>query len=100
MRIVEQPSGRGLLVGDGVKAQVSYTLRVTEEAVPVGTQDDPGATIPGLRSIDGHVEFDDVGQQAGLLGETLTLHLKDGRRLSVIMTGQGRIKGAGGFSGP
>jgi hypothetical protein len=98
--ILEQPSGRGLLVGDGVEAQVSYTLRVTQETIRPGHFGDPGATIPGLQDIGGQVEFDDPRQEAGLLGRKLILHLEDGRRLAVIIAGQGQIKGTGGFFKP
>jgi hypothetical protein len=96
--IKTQPSGRGLLVGDGVEAQVSYRLRVTQETIRAGHYGDPGATIPGLQDIDGQVEFDDPMEEAGLVGRKLNLHLEDGRRLAVLIVGQGRIKGTGGFS--
>jgi hypothetical protein len=86
--ILEQPSGRGLLVGDGVEAQVSYALRVTQE------------TIGGWQDVGGQVEFDDPRQEAVLLGTKLILHLEDGRRLAVIIAGQGQIRGTGGFFKP
>jgi len=98
--ILEQPSGRGLLVGDAIEAKVSYTIRVMQETIRPRHFGDPGATIPGLMNVDGQVEFDDPMQEAGLLGTKLTLHLQDGRRLAVIIVGQGKIKGTGAFVKP
>jgi hypothetical protein len=98
--ILEQPSGRGLLVGDAIEAQVSYALRVTQETIRAGHLGDPGATIPGVQAIEGQVSLDDPMQEAALVGKTAILQLQDGRRLRVIMVGRGQIKATGGFSKP
>jgi hypothetical protein len=83
-----------------VDAQVSYALRVTEEIIQAGHLADPGATIPGLRNIDGQTTFEDPTQEFRLLGKKLTLYLEDGRRLSVWIRGSGLIQGTGDFLKP
>jgi len=84
---LEQPQGRGKLVGEGIDVEVSYALRVMQEE-------------SGLKRIDGTVEFNDAKQEYQCFGKTMTLHLEDGRRLRVIVQGSGQIQGTGGFLKP
>lgn len=97
MRIIEEPKGRGRLEGEGVRAGVRYSLRVLEESIDAGNFGEPGATIQGLRTVRGVVEFDSPVQGLIVSGNILVLHLADGRKLKVIFETPDEVVGTGGF---
>lgn len=90
-QILEEPRGRGRLVGEGKDIKVLYSLVVTQVMIQ-------GA--PGLKDVKGRIAFDDPTQEFTLVGKKMTLHLDDGRLLSVWMVGSGQIQGTGGFFKP
>ena len=99
IRVLEKPTGRGRLVGPGMEASVSYSLRVTEQVYDTGSRDDPNETIPGQKNATGQVMFADPRQEPVLPSEAddLVLHLADGRKLRVLYLGNGRVDSTGGF---
>lgn len=98
-RVLENPTGRGRLVRPGIDAQVSYSLRITEEVYDAGSHDDPNEAIAGQKNATGHVKFADPTQEPVLPSDSegLVLHLADGRKLPVLYRGHGRIESTGGF---
>jgi len=80
IRILERLSGRGLLLGAGIKTEVSYTLQIAQEMLATGTLENPSSTLPGLKTITGRVEFSDPSQEPGPSMEKLVLRLNDGRQ--------------------
>ena len=57
--------------------------RIMMRWIDAGTNDDPDAELPGIKSVGGRlVDFDPT--TAVFEGETVTRHLEDGRRLDII----------------
>ena len=94
-RTLELPRGRGRIVGEGFTANVSYALVVSEEQIEAGNN--PDATIRGLKTIDGRLEFENPAEEVRTFGKLFTLHLDDGRRLKILTIGSRVVKGTGGF---
>jgi hypothetical protein len=94
--VLENPIGRGRLVGPKFDAPVSYSLEVTQEMMGDATLAESGATTPGLKKVAGRVEFAASEEQPGL-SERLVLHLAEVRKLKVLYLGGGRVQGTGAF---
>ncbi|SRR6266851_916988 len=95
IRILERLSGRGLLLGAGIKTEVSYALQISQEMLAPGTLENPSATLPGPKTITGRVEFSDPSQEPAPSMEKLVLRLSDGRQLSIFYLGDGNLKATG-----
>lgn len=82
MRHLETMKGRGTVTannGDQFGAQ--YELRVYQDEIDAGSLNNPGATIPGMKTIQG------VVQPVRFFGENgLTLEMQDGRKLKFLFT--------------
>ena len=91
IKILEQPCGRGRLVGPGVDFEVPYSLLVRQ------LNADPGSGMSSQKSISGTVSLDRI-VTLKLSGQTLTLILEDNRRLSVRVAASGQIRSVGDFS--
>jgi len=92
MKHVETMRGNGTVTAkSGQTTAVRYELRVYQEEIPCGTLDNPHATIPGLKTIQGVVE------PVCFLGENdLLLTMQDGRKLKFFFTDQkGSVRGSG-----
>jgi len=77
MEHIEMLKGVGTVTsGNGERVAVTYELHIYEERIPVGTMDDPHATMPGLKEIRGRIE------PVCFFGENaLVLELQDKRKL-------------------
>jgi hypothetical protein len=90
--LVEECSGSGDLMSRGeVLSRVRYQLDRYQ-----GMLEGSGMPIPGLHRLEGRIEFDEGGRASGLVGESLTLRLEDGRTVGVTLAGDdGRILAEG-----
>ena len=91
IKILEQPSGRGRLVGPGVDVEVTYDLLVRQFNA------DPGSGMSSQKSISGTVSLDRI-LAVRLSGQALTLILEDKRSLPVRVAAGGQIRATGDFS--
>lgn len=75
MRHLETLKGQGAVVSkSGERNPVQYDIRVYQEQISAATLTNPGATIPGLKTIQGTI------RPVCFWGENpLTLELMDGR---------------------
>jgi hypothetical protein len=90
----ETLKGRGRLIGPGFDSDISYELWIVTEAAGAPHMQDRGAAIEGLKTITGRVTL--AGSTHAPFGQKLTLILEDGRKLSVLAQGDGRVTGTGG----
>jgi hypothetical protein len=97
-KILDSLSGRGRLHHEGVfVAEVGYSLTVTQEMLGAATFGDASAEVEGLKDITGRIDLDSH-TAVTLLGENLTLELKDGRRLPIFLRNErGLIDASGWF---
>jgi hypothetical protein len=86
MKLVEERSGTGELIQDGVPLRkVRYSINLYQ-----GFVEHSGLPIPGLHRFDGRIDCGDA--PAGWIGIPLGLKLEDGRVLAVTLAGtDGRI---------
>ena len=92
MEHVETMRGNGTVTANsGQTTAVRYELRVYQEEIPCRTHDDPHATIPGLKTIQGVVE------PVCFFGENdLLLTMQDGRKQKFFFTDEkGSVCGSG-----
>jgi hypothetical protein len=87
-RLVEECTGVGDLVWNGqVVRQVRYRFNVYQ-----GSLEGSAMPVPGLRTIDGSIDFDPARDPADLVGVNLSLKLEDGRHLGIHLADrEGRI---------
>jgi len=92
MRLVEEHSGTGELLLDGVSLRsVRYQVRRFQ-----GFLEGSGMPIPGLNRIEGSIDFDPRNDPAEWIGTPLGLKLEDGRVFGIMLTGSdGRILSEG-----
>jgi hypothetical protein len=90
--LVEARSGSGDLMRCGaVLGRVRYQLDRYQ-----GMLEGSGMPIPGLHRLEGRIDLDDGSLPSGLVGESLTLRLEDGRTIDVTLAGSdGRILAEG-----
>lgn len=102
-RHLQTYEGRSRLVQEGQRPlAVVYTLEEYQDVIDAGSMDDPHATIPGMKSLEGQIRTQDGSFLVVSLREPLVLHLQDGRRLKLLIrrtTGRGGavVIGNGGF---
>ncbi len=96
--VVERLSGRGVVFEkDGKKlGEADYEIDVLQEIIDAGAMGDPDAELPGNKSVGGRF-FDFDLTTAVFEGETLILHLEDGRRLDIIPRDAKNFEGTGTF---
>ena len=89
-KLVEESSGTGELVHDGVVlSQVRYSI-ARYQGMLVGS----GMPIPGLHRIEGSTDY--TVSDVSLIGRALTLRLEDGRALGVTLAARdGRLLSEG-----
>ena len=81
MRIVEALRGKGMVTTeDGQQVSVEYDLKVCQEEISAGSMENPTASIPGMKSIEGHVK------PVRFFGQELTLELEDKRKIKFFFT--------------
>lgn len=105
-KIIASLSGIGNLSKDGrALAVVGYRLSVYQELEPTEASIVPHQKLDGSLSVEGkiraretRVNFDLLG---GIVGDTLTLHLDDGRCLDIVVRNSvGDVTAVGGFYEP
>ena len=92
MRVVEESSGIGELIMDGVAlCQVTYSLSRFQ-----GMMESSGLPIPGLHRIEGSIEFQSGTDPHLWINIPLTLKLQDGRMFGInLVNAAGRILSEG-----
>ncbi|HLH41131.1 MAG TPA: hypothetical protein VKX39_18420 [Bryobacteraceae bacterium] len=96
MRHLETLRGRGHVGTDGGKTSVEYELRIYQKEIRAGTMENPGATIPGMKSIEGWVR-----PFVGSMGTVLTLEMSDGRTVKFFFRDTlGSVVVSGGIETP
>lgn len=91
IKILEQPSGLGRLIGPGVDLEAPYNLIVRQFNA------DPGSGMSSQKTISGTVSLDRI-VALKLSGQTVSLILEDKRRLSICVAASGQIRALGDFS--
>jgi hypothetical protein len=96
MRHLETLRGRGTVGVQNGKKTVEYELRVHQQEIHAGTLENPSATIPGMKSIEGWVR-----PFVGSLGTMLTLEMSDGRSVNFFFRNtEGSVVASGGIEIP
>ena len=101
-KLVHNHKGVGQLeIGAGQQPIiVAYDINEYRDVISAASSDDPRATIEGLGSFQGTIRARD-GSPLPFGRPDLTLHLGDGRRLGVLLTGVAGaifdVLGTGGF---
>src|SRR5262249_16801730 len=92
MKLLEESSGMGALVREGVTlCAVRYSVKRYQ-----GVVENSGLPIPGLHRIEGAVEAESSTGFANWVGAALRLRLSDGRALGVTLAdASGRILSEG-----
>jgi|NGEPerStandDraft_6_1074524.scaffolds.fasta_scaffold123790_2 hypothetical protein len=81
-RLLETMKGTGTVTANsGEQIAVRYELHVYQDEVPVGTMENPHATMPGLKEYRGVIQPVRFFSESGLL-----LEMQDGRKLKFFFT--------------
>src|SRR5688500_2650242 len=103
-RVIASLSGAGSLLRDGrAFAEVGYRLRVHQEIQPAEASTAPDKVGGPLR-VEGKVRARETGRNlellGGLVGETVTLRLRDGGRIDLLVrNGAGDVEAVSDFYG-
>jgi hypothetical protein len=94
-KIVEKLSGKGkLFEEEQFICDATYDLTV-RQTIHISRSFGETEEVEGLRSSSGRIKAKGLEQH---LGKSLTLHLEDGRRLNIFLTGKDDMfKGNGDF---
>jgi hypothetical protein len=85
VKLIEECAGTGdLMLERHVLRRVRYRLKVFQ-----GLFEGNGLPVPGLRTIEGSVDFGDAPASTDLVGTDLVLQLEDGRRLGIKIADAG-----------
>lgn len=92
MKLVEECSGLGeLLRGEKPLGQVQYNIRRYQ-----GMTEGSGLPIPGLFRTEGSIDLGSASEASSWIDVSLTLRLKDGRSLGIVLTdSSGRVLSEG-----
>jgi hypothetical protein len=81
VRLIEECAGTGdLLLNSHVLRHVRYQIKVFQ-----GMFEGNGLPVPGRRTIEGSLDFDDPQASSDLVGAELTLQLEDGRKIGITI---------------
>jgi hypothetical protein len=93
-RQIEKLDGNGSLRWDGKSIDVHYRLVVKQEFISNRTLADSGGILPGMKIIDGSVQYLMPSEQVPSATDSVRLYFDDGRCVKVIVHGTS-IRGTG-----
>ena len=101
LKLIEQYSGKGWLSRENSNdriADVEYYLKIHQELIPDGI----GGEVEGFKQIEGTVSSGDKIGLYQMVGESLVLHMEDGRNLGMFIkdSNTGAIANRTGFYTP